>query len=67
VVAHESLVLGVFIALLDVEGERDDLEKLSSCEFVVLLEVVKEGFLVAEIEIVSEVVVHLLLLVLHLT
>ena len=66
VVAHESLVLRVLGALFDVEGERYYPEEQSSCEFVVLLEVVKEGLLVAEIEIISEVVVHLLLLVLHL-
>ena len=54
---HEPRVLGVLEALADVEGERQVVEHVLADERVVLPEVVEEGLLVAEVEVVDEVVV----------
>lgn len=62
----ESLVLWIAVALFDVEGQGDDFEEIASCELIVLFEVVEEGLFVAEVEIVSEMVVHPLPLVPYL-
>ena len=63
VVADEALVLRILGALLDVEGQGNDLEEVSPDQLVVLLEVIEEGLLVAEVEVIGEMVVHLLVLV----
>lgn len=66
VVSDESLVLWVFGAFFDVESEGNDLEELSIGELVVLLQIVEQSFLVAEIEIVCQVIMYSFLVILLL-
>lgn len=63
VISNESFILWILCALLDVEGQRNDLEEISTDQLVVFFEIVEESFLVAEVEVVGEMVVHLLMLV----
>lgn len=63
VVTNEALILGILCALLDVEGQGNNLEEISSNQLVVFFEVVEEGLLVAEVKVIDEMVVHLLVLV----
>ncbi len=62
-VSNKSFVLWVLDPFFDVEGKGDDFEELSVGEFVVLLEVVEECLLVAQIEVVRKVVVNTLLII----
>lgn len=63
VVTNKALILGILCTLFDVEGQGNNLEEISTDQFVVFFKVVEEGLLVAEIKIVGEMVVHLLVLV----
>lgn len=58
VVGDESLVLDIFETFLDVEGERYFSESVFPNELVVLLQIVKQGFFVSQIEVVAQVVVN---------
>lgn len=58
VVGHKAFILGVFQACLDVESERDGFEQVALGEFIVFFEVIEQGFFVAEVEVVGEMVVH---------
>lgn len=59
---EEILVLAVVQPLLDVEGDGNVVEEILLREFVVLLEIVEHGLLVAEVPVELEVVVALQLL-----
>jgi hypothetical protein len=58
IVLHELAVLWILHALPDVEGQGDVLVDVLADEGVVLPEVVEERLLVAEVEVVDEVVVE---------
>lgn len=62
-IPYESFVLWVFCSFFDVEGEWNDLEKLTIGELIVLFEVIEKSLFVAEIEVVGEMVMHFLILV----
>ena len=62
-IPYKSFVLCVFGSFSDVEGEWNDLEKLAIGQLIVLFEVIEKSLFVTEVEVVGEMVVHLLILV----
>jgi hypothetical protein len=62
-IPYKSFVLCVFGSFSDVEGEWNDLEKLAIGQLIVLFEVIEKSLFVTEVEVVGEMVVHLLVLV----
>lgn len=48
------------------ESQRNGLKQIAGCELVVLFEVIEQCLFVAKVEVMSEVVVHSLVLTVHL-
>jgi hypothetical protein len=66
VVLDEASVFWIFGSLADVEGEREVVEDLLADQPVVLLQIVEESLLVAEIEVVLQMVMNTVSIFFHL-
>lgn len=56
-IVQESLVLGAFCTIFDVEGQREEVKNIFLSQFIVLFEVVEHCFFVSKEKIILNVVV----------